>query len=165
MAEVKLKGDPIKTVGDLPAAGSTAKNFTLVKSDLSDITLKEFKGKNVILNIFPSLDTSTCALSVKRFNKEASSLKNTVVLCISADLPFAAGRFCTTEGLENVHTASVFRNSDFAVDYGVGFVTGPLTGLLARAVVIVNPEGKVIYNQLVDEVTEEPDYEAALKAL
>lgn len=165
MADITLHGNPVKTIGALPQPGTAAKNFNLVKSDLSEITLSEFKGKNVILNIFPSLDTSTCAASVRKFNKEASSLDNTVVLCISADLPFAAGRFCSTEGLKDVHTASVFRNKNFGKDYGVEFTEGPLTGLLSRAVVVVNPEGKVLYNQQVPEIVDEPDYEAALKSL
>jgi thiol peroxidase len=165
MSNITLHGNPVKTIGDLPAKGTVAGDFKLVKKDLGDITLSEFKGKNVILNIFPSLDTGTCAASVRRFNKEASSLDNTVVLCISADLPFAAERFCTTEGLENVYTASNFRDEKFGKDYGVLFTEGPLTGLLSRAVVIVNPEGKIIYTEQVSEIVNEPDYASALKAL
>ncbi|MDC7231910.1 MAG: thiol peroxidase [Spirochaetales bacterium] len=165
MANITLQGNPISTVGELPAVGSAAPDFSLVQSDLSDIKLSDYKGKNVVLNIFPSLDTSTCAASVRRFNKEASSKENTVVICISADLPFAAGRFCTTEGLEDVFTASVFRDAAFGKDYGVDFADGPLVGLLSRAVVVVNPEGKVSYTQQVPEIADEPDYASALAAL
>lgn len=165
MATVTLKGNPVKTLGVLPELGSTAKDFTLVQSDLSDIKLSDYKGKNVVLNIFPSLDTSTCAASVRKFNKEASTLKNTVVICISADLPFAAGRFCTTEGLKDVFTASVFRDPHFGNDYGVVFTDGPLKGLLSRAVVVVDPKGVVSYTEQVSEITEEPDYNSALKVI
>ena len=165
MANITLEGNPIETIGTLPENKSSAKNFELVKSDLSNISLREFKGKNVILNIFPSLDTGTCAASVRRFNKEASTLDDTVVICVSADLPFAAGRFCTTEGIENVHTASVFRDDNFGKDYGVRITTGPLTGLLSRALVVVDKTGKVIYTQQVPEIVDEPDYEPALKAI
>jgi len=165
MADITLHGDPVKTIGSLPATGTAALPFTLVKSDLSEVSLNEFKGKNVILNIFPSIDTGTCAASVRRFNKEAASLKNTAVLCISADLPFAGGRFCGAEGIENVSTASVFRAPGFGKDYGVEIISGPLKGLLSRAVVIVNGEGKVIYTQQVSEIADEPDYASALKSL
>jgi thiol peroxidase len=165
MAKITLQGNPITTFADLPALKSNAPDFKLVKSDLSEITLCEFKGKNVILNIFPSLDTSTCAASVRRFNKEAASLKDTIVLCISADLPFAAGRFCTTEGIEDVYTGSVFRNPDFGKDYGVEVTSGPLTGLLSRSLVVVDKQGKVVYTQQVPETTDEPDYAPALAAV
>lgn len=165
MANITLEGNPIQTIGKLPDINSKAKDFKLVKSDLSEVTLSEFKGKNVILNIFPSLDTSTCAASVRKFNKEAASLKDTVVLCISADLPFAAGRFCTTEGINDVYTASVFRNPAFGKDYGVEIVSGPLKGILSRAVVVVNKDGKVVYTQQVPETTDEPDYSSALNAV
>lgn len=165
MANITLHGTPVKTVGELPKQGSAAKDFNLVQSDLSDIKLSDFKGKNVVLNIFPSLDTSTCASSVRKFNKEASSLENTVVICISADLPFAAGRFCTIEGLNDVYTASVFRDKNFGEDYGVQFIDGPLAGLLSRAVVVVDTEGKVSYTQQVPEIVDEPDYSAALSVL
>ncbi len=165
MANITLQGNPVSTVGDLPAVGSQAPDFSLVQSDLSDIKLSDYKGKNVVLNIFPSLDTSTCATSVRRFNKEASSTDNTVVICVSADLPFAAGRFCTTEGLENVYTASVFRDTAFGKDYGVDFADGPLLGLTSRAVVVVDPQGKVSYTQQVSEIADEPDYASALAAL
>jgi thiol peroxidase len=165
MANITFKGNPVKTIGNLPAVGTKAADFCLVKSDLSDIKLSDFKGKNVILNIFPSLDTSTCAASVRHFNKDASSTDNTVVICISADLPFAAERFCTTEGLKNVYTASVFRDQSFGKIYGVTFTDGPLKGLLSRAVVVVNPEGNVSYTQQVAEIADEPDYASALAAL
>lgn len=165
MAKITFKGQVINTSGQLPSMGSLAPDFTLVKNDLSEITLHEHKGKKVILSIFPSLDTSTCATSVRKFNKEAANLSNTVVLAISADLPFAAGRFCTTEGINNVFPASVFRNTDFAKNYGVLMVDGPLKGLLARAIVVIDTDGKVIYSELVDEVTSEPNYQAAIEAL
>ena len=142
-----------------------ASDFKLVNSSLEEVKLSDYKGKNVVLNIFPSLDTGVCAASVRKFNKEAVSLDNTVVLGISADLPFAAGRFCSAEGIENVVTLSVFRNDKFAKDYGVLLVDGPMKGLTARAVVVVNPEGKVIYNQMVPEITEEPDYDSAINSI
>lgn len=164
MATVTLKGNPFKTNGELPAKGETAPAFTLVKTDLSEVSLSDFKGKRVVLNIFPSVDTPTCAQSVRTFNDKASALDNTVVLCVSQDLPFAQARFCGAEGLDQVIPASAFRSS-FADDYGVRMTEGPLTGLDARAVVIVDEQGKVSYNQLVSEVADEPDYEAALKAL
>lgn len=160
-----MQGNPVNINGNLPAVDSTAPAFTLVKADLSEVTLADLKGKNIVLNIFPSIDTGVCAASVRRFNKEAADLANTVVLAVSADLPFAGGRFCGAEGIENVATASVFRNPEFAKDYGVMMADGPLKGLLARAVVIIDAAGKVIYQQLVPEITEEPDYEAAIAAL
>lgn len=165
MATITFKGNSVNTGGQLPATGTSAPEFTLVKMDLSEVSLKDLKGKNVILNIFPSLDTGVCAASVRKFNKEASNLSNTVILAISADLPFAAGRFCTTEGIENVHPASVFRSPEFAKDYGVLMTDGPLKGLLARSVVVLNSEGKVVYTELVSEVTNEPNYEAAIEAV
>jgi thiol peroxidase len=165
MAKITLKGNPVQTIGELPAVGSKAPDFTLVKADLSDVRLAEFKGKKVILNIFPSLDTATCAMSVRRFNTEAAALEDTVVLCISADLPFAAGRFCTTEGIKNVETASNFRNTTFGKDYGVEILDSPLAGLLSRSVVVVDKEGTVVYTQQVAETTEEPDYEPVLAAI
>lgn len=165
MATITFKGATVNTSGQLPAKGSAAPDFTLVKTDLSEISLKDFKGKKVVLNIFPSIDTGVCAASVRKFNKEASALTNTVVLAISADLPFAAGRFCSVEGIENVHPASVFRNADFAKDYGILMLDGPLKGLLARSVVVIDEDGKVVYNQLVPETTEEPNYEAAIAAV
>ena len=164
MATVTLQGNPLETAGDLPAVGSAAPQFELVKADLSTVTLAELVGKNVILNIFPSIDTGTCAMSVRKFNEKAASLDNTVVICVSADLPFAAGRFCGAEGIENVLTGSTFR-STFGEDYKVNFTTGPLTGLLSRSIVVVDGEGKVTYTQQVAETADEPDYEAALAAL
>lgn len=165
MATVTLEGNKIETVGDLPKVGSVAPDFKLVKQDLSETSLADYKGKKVVLNIFPSLDTGTCAASVRAFNKSAADLDNTVVLCVSADLPFAAGRFCVAEGIENVETASNFRDSNFGKDYGVDFKTGPLVGLLARSVVVVDEEGKVKYTELVSETVNEPNYESALAAL
>lgn len=165
MATVTFKKDiTVNTSGQLPAVGSVAPDFVLVKNDLSEISLKDLRGKTVILNIFPSLDTGTCAASVRRFNKEAAALSNTVILAVSADLPFAAGRFCTSEGIANVVPASVFRNPAFAKDYGILMLDGPLKGLLSRSVVVIDPEGKVKYTQLVSEITEEPDYQPALAA-
>ena len=165
MAQFNLQGNPFETTGDLPGIGSAAPGFTLAKTDLSDLSLDDYKGKNVILNIFPSVDTGVCATSVRKFNAQASSLDNTVVLCVSMDLPFALGRFCGAEGLDDVVPVSDFRTGDFGRAYGVKIANGPLAGLLARSVVVVNPEGKVIYTQLVPETGEEPDYEAALAAV
>ncbi len=165
MAKVTFKGSPVTTVGDLPAVGAAAPAFTLAGNDLSDVTLAGFAGKTVVLNIFPSIDTPVCAASVRRFNAEASALGETVVLCVSADLPFAHGRFCSVEGLDKVVPLSVFRAPEFGRDYGVAISEGPLRGLLARAVVIVDETGIVKYSRLVAEITEEPDYEAALRAL
>ena len=165
MSQITLGGQAVNTIGNLPSVKSKAPAFTLVKQDLSELSLSDLKGKNVILNIFPSLDTSTCAASVRKFNKEAASLSNTVILAVSADLPFAAGRFCTTEGIENVIPVSVFRDQAFARDYGVLLVDGPLKGLLARSLVVVNSEGEVVYTELVSEIKDEPNYEAALAIL
>ena len=165
MAKITLRGNEIETSGFLPAQGSEAPQFTLVGSDLADCSLKDFAGKNVVLNIFPSIDTATCATSVRTFNEKAAGRDNTVVLCISADLPFAHGRFCETEGIKNVKTLSTFRAPEFGKDYGLTVVTGPLAGLLSRAVVVVGPDGKVKYAQQVPEITEEPDYESALNVL
>lgn len=164
MATVTVNGDPIETIGELPAVGSQAPGFTLVKSDMSEISLSDLAGKNVILNIFLSLDTDVCANSVRHFNEAASKLDNTVVLCVSADLPFAHARFCGAEGLDNVVTGSVFRNPEFGKDYGVTITTGP-AGLLSRSVVVIDDSGKVIYTEQVPETVNEPNYEAALKAL
>jgi thiol peroxidase len=165
MATVTLKGNPIETIGELPAIGSQAPEFTLVKSDLSDLSLDQFKGARVILNIFPSLDTAVCAASVRRFNVEAAKLPNTKVVCISKDLPFAHTRFCTTEGIANVVSASEFRSNSFGKSYGVMITNGPLQGLMARSVVVVDEMGKVVYTELVPEITQEPDYEKALSAV
>lgn len=165
MATVTFKNDiSVNTSGQLPAVGSVAPEFALVKNDLSEVSLKDLKGKTVILNIFPSLDTGTCAASVRRFNKEAAALLNTVILAVSADLPFAAGRFCSAEGIDNVVPASVFRNASFAKDYGVLMLDGPLKGLLARSVVVIDANGKVVYTELVPEITNEPNYQPALAA-
>lgn len=165
MAQITLRGNPIETVGRLPAIGSKAANFEMVNSDLADESLQNFAGKTVVLNIFPSIDTPICAMSVRRFNQIASDFENTVVMCISADLPFALKRFCGAEGLEKVLTLSVFRNPDFGVDYGVTIKTGPLRGLLSRAVVIIDGAGMVVYTEQVPEIGQEPDYDAALKVL
>ena len=166
MAQVTLKGSPVATSGDLPHVGAQAPDFKLTKKDLSEASLADYKGKRVILNIFPSLDTSTCAASVRQFNKRASDLDNTVVLCISADLPFAQNRFCGAEGISNVETLSNFRDGDaFAKAYGVLMEDGPLRGLDARSVVVIDESGKVIYNQLVNEIVDEPDYDAAIAVL
>lgn len=165
MATTNFKGQPVKVIGEFIKVGAVAPDFELVKTDLSSFSLKELKGKNVILNIFPSLDTSVCATSVRKFNKLAASLSDTVVLAISKDLPFAHGRFCSTEGIENVTPLSDFRVSDFDDNYGLLMADGPLKGLLARAVVIIGKEGKVIYTELVPEITQEPDYDKALAAV
>jgi len=165
MAKITFKGTPTTTQGDLPRAGSPAPDFTLTKTDLSDVTLSDFKGKRVVLNIFPSVDTPVCATSVRRFNQEASKLDNCVVLCVSRDLPFAHARFCGAEGLNAVVSVSDFRTGSFGERYGVAIAEGPLKGLLSRAVVIVDEKGKVVYTQQVPEIAEEPDYAAALAAL
>jgi thiol peroxidase len=165
MAHITLQGKPVDTAGSLPAKGSVAPQFTLVKSDLADVNLSSFLGKTVVLNIFPSIDTPVCALSVRRFNAEADAHENTVVICISADLPFAHGRFCGAEGLDKVVSASTFRDHDFGKDYGIIMVNGPLRGLLARAVVIIDEDGTIKYTELVKDISMEPDYDAAIKAL
>ena len=165
MATVTFKGSEVNVAGNLPAVGSMAPAFTVVKNDLSEVSLQDLAGKTIILNIFPSLDTGVCAASVRRFNKEAATLNNVIILAISADLPFAAGRFCTVEGIDKVSTGSVFRNPEFAEDYGVLMTDGPLKGLLARSVAVINPTGKVVYTELVSEVTNEPNYQGALAAV
>lgn len=164
MATTHLQSKPVQTVGSLPSQGDTAPAFSALKVELGEVSLADFAGKNVVLNVFPSVDTGVCAASVRRFNVEAGKLDNTVVLCISHDLPFALGRFCAAEGIENVQTLSVFR-SDFGQKYGLTMKDGALAGLLARCVLIIDPAGKVKYVQLVDEITTEPDYEAALAQL
>lgn len=164
-ATVTLGGNPVELAGNLPLPGQRARNFSLVAKDLSDVTLASFAGKRKILNIFPSLDTPTCAMSVRKFNQNAASLPNTVVLCISADLPFAQARFCGAEGLNNVVTLSTMRGREFLDSYGVAIKTGPLTGVAARAVVVLDEQDKVIFSQLVPEIKNEPDYDAALKSL
>ena len=165
MANITLQGNPIETVGDLPGLKTQAPEFTLTRTDLSDCSLGDFAGQTVVLNIFPSIDTSVCASSVRRFNAEASSLDNTVVLCVSADLPFAHQRFCEGEGLDKVIPLSVFRSPGFGKDYGVTITDGPLAGLLSRAIVIIDNAGRIIYTEQVPEIAQEPDYEAALKIL
>lgn len=165
MSQVTFKGESVNVSGNFVQAGSQAPEFTLTSSTLADIKSSELRGKKVVLNIFPSIDTPVCAASVRKFNQEASNLDNTTVLCISADLPFAAGRFCEAEGLENVQTASFFRAPSFTEDYGVNLNQGALQGLAARAVVVVNEEGLVTYGELVGEITSEPNYEAALEAV
>jgi thiol peroxidase len=165
MAAITLKGNPFNTSGSLPKVGEKAKDFALVKSDLSTATLADFKGYKVVLNIFPSLDTGTCAASVRRFNKEASELENTKVLCISRDLPFAQARFCGAEGLNNVITLSDFANGSFGKNYGLEIVDGPLANLHSRAVVVLDENGVVIYTQQVPEIVDEPNYESVLAVL
>lgn len=166
MAKVTLKGNPVSVKGELPSVGSEAPDFQLTKTDLSNVSLDQYKGKNVILNIFPSVDTSTCATSVRKFNEKAAALDDTVILCVSKDLPFAHARFCGAEGIENVDSVSSLRKEqDFEGKYGVLIQDGPLSGLMARAIVVIDKEGKVKHTQLVDEIVDEPDYESALKSL
>ncbi|WP_411120440.1 thiol peroxidase [Streptomyces sp. x-19] len=165
MAQVTLKGNPVQVNGELPGTGSQAPAFSLVADGLADASLKDFAGKRKVLNIFPSVDTPTCASSVRTFNEKAGDLANTVVLCISADLPFAQARFCGAEGLENVKSLSLFRSPEFRADYGVAIADGPLAGLAARAVVVLDENDTVLHAQLVPEISEEPDYDAALAVL
>lgn len=165
MTSTKLKGNVTGIFADLPAIGTPAPDFRLTGTDLSDVGISAFKGKKVILNIFPSLDTSLCATTVRTFNKMAGELDNTVVLCISRDLPFAHKRFCTTEGLDDVISLSELRTSSFGKDYGVRIIEGTMEGLLARAIIILNEVGEVVYTELVPEITTEPDYESALNAI
>ncbi|MGY1954274.1 thiol peroxidase [Pseudomonas pergaminensis] len=165
MAQVTLRGNPVQVEGELPKTGTQAPDFTLTAGDLSDATLATFAGKRKVLNIFPSVDTPTCATSVRKFNAQANELSNAVVLCISTDLPFAQARFCGSEGLENVKNLSDFRDSDFAVDYGVSIADGPLKGLTARAVVVLDENDNVLHSELVSEIGQEPNYEAALAVL
>ena len=165
MTEITLKGTPIQVAGDFPQAGQQAKAFRLVGADLSDVELSSLAGKRKILNIFPSIDTPTCATSVRKFNAQANALENTVVLCISADLPFAQKRFCAAEGLDNVINLSTLRGREFLDNYGVAIAEGPLRGLAARAVVVLDEHDKVLHAELVGEIADEPDYAAALKAL
>jgi len=165
MAQITFKGNPIHTSGTLPQVGTYAPDFNLTKSDLSSAALEGFKGKKLVLNIFPSIDTPVCAASVRRFNEEASKLEDAVVLCISRDLPFAQNRFCAAEGLKNVIMASEYRDSKFSDAYGVRIADGPLAGLLSRAIVVIDPTGKVTYGEQVPEIAQEPDYAKALAAL
>ncbi|HEU4842352.1 MAG TPA: thiol peroxidase [Ilumatobacteraceae bacterium] len=164
MAEITFRGNPIHTVGELPAVGSPAPAFTLVGGNLADVTLGDFYGKKLVLNIFPSIDTGVCQASVRAFNEKAGGRDDVTVLNVSADLPFAQSRFCGAEGIEGVTNASTFR-SEFGSDYGVAMSEGPLNGLLSRAVVVVDAEGNVAYTEQVPEIGQEPDYEAALAAL
>jgi len=165
MAEITLKGNPCNTTGDLPAVDAAAPGFTLVAGDLSEKTIADFENKNVILNIVPSFDTGTCALSVKTFNSKAGQLEDTVVVNISKDLPFAQKRFCDAEGVEHVTNLSAFRCGEFDSNYGVGLVDGPLKGLLSRAVVVINKAGNVVHTELVGEIADEPNYDLALASI
>ncbi|MBS3993711.1 MAG: thiol peroxidase [Bacteroidetes bacterium] len=165
MAQITLKGNPFNTSGTLPKVGEKAPEFSLLKNDLSATSLADYKGSKVVLNIFPSLDTGTCAASVRRFNKEASELENTKVLCVSRDLPFAQARFCGAEGLDNVITVSDFATGAFGKNYGLEIVDGPLANLHSRAVVVLDENGVVTYTQQVPEIVDEPNYEAVLAAL
>ncbi|HET6725053.1 MAG TPA: thiol peroxidase [Gammaproteobacteria bacterium] len=165
MAKITLRGNAINTSGELPSVGSTAPEFSLVNKDLKDMSLSEWDGKKKLLNIVPSLDTPVCALSTKKFNEYAKDHPDTVILIISADLPFAMSRFCGNENLDNVISLSLMRGKDFATDYGVLIEDGPMAGLTARAVVVIDENDTVVYNELVPEIGNEPDYEAALKAL
>lgn len=165
METTAFKGTPVHTCGHLPHTGSQAPRFTLTRGDLTELRSEELKGRRIVLNIFPSLDTAVCATSVRKFNQLAASLDNTTVVAVSKDLPFAQSRFCTTEGIENLIAASAFRSPEFAREYGVEMVDGPLAGLLARAVVIIDETGRIVYTELVPEITREPDYEAAIKKL
>ena len=161
MSEIKFKGNAINTCGELPKANTALKDFTLVTTDLKEKKLEDYKGKKLVLNIFPSVDTGVCATSVRKFNEEAAGKENAVVLCISKDLPFAQSRFCAAEGIENVEMLSAFR-SNIGEDYGITMTEGPLKGLLSRAVIVVNEIGEVVYTEQVEDDTEEPDYKTAL---
>ncbi|WP_419662477.1 Tpx: thiol peroxidase [Desulfosarcina variabilis str. Montpellier] len=165
MAQTAFKGTPVNLSGDLPRVGEMAPDFVLTGKDLGDITLRDYAGKLVILNIFPSIDTPVCAMSVRKFNSEIGKHDNAVVICISADLPFAHDRFCGAEGLDHVVSASTFRSPAFGDDYGARITDGPLAGLMARAVVVIDGQGQVAYTQLVEEISEEPDYETVLACL
>lgn len=165
MAQITLKGNAINTVGELPDVGETAPDFHLVKTDLSETSLKDYRGKKVLMNIFPSIDTGVCAESVRKFNKAAADLDNVTVLCISRDLPFAQKRFCGAEGIENVEILSDYAKGDFGRKYGLLISDGPMKHLHSRAIVALDEEGKVAYTQQVKELTDEPDYEKALKSI
>ncbi len=164
MAQTALRGNPVQTVGDLPAVGSPVPSFTVTGNNLADVTAADFAGKNLVLNIFPSIDTPTCATSVRTFNQRAADLGDTVVLCVSADLPFAQNRCCGAAGLVNVRNGSTFRGN-FGEQFGVTLAEGPMAGLMARAVVVVDANGNVVHSQLVPEIAQEPDYDAAIAAL
>ena len=165
MATITLKGQPVTTSGDLPKKGTEAPNFKLTATDLSSKSLNDYLGQNVVLNIFPSIDTGTCAQSVREFNKKASQLQDTKVVCVSKDLPFALSRFCGAEGLENVESLSDYKDGNFGKNYGLTFVDGPLEALHSRCVVVLNKDAQVIYTEQVPEIVDEPNYEAALKSL
>lgn len=165
MAKITLKGNPVNTVGNLIEVGSEAPDFELVKNDLSKARLSDYKGQKVILNVFPSLDTGTCAASVRKFNKEASSLVNTVVLCISRDLPFAQARFCGAEGIENVETLSDFATGEFGKKYNLQIADGPLAALHSRVVIVLDENGIVKYTQQVPEIVDEPNYQEVLSSI
>ena len=169
MASITLQGNKLETAGTLPAIGSAAPDFKLLNGELGEVSLKDYQGKKLVLNIFPSIDTGVCATSVRRFNQEAAKLPGVQVLCISADLPFPVGGFCAAEGSKNVATLSAFldpfRSPSFGQDYGVRMVSGPLQGLLSRAVVVIDADGRVVHTEQVPELTQEPDYDAALAAL
>ena len=165
MATITFKGTEVHTAGSLPAVGSKAPDFKLVAGDLSTKSLSDYQGKNIVLNVFPSIDTGTCAASVRAFNQKAAGLDNTVVLCISRDLPFAQGRFCAAEGISNVETLSEFRDANFSDAYQLKLVDGPLDGLLSRAVVVIGEDGNVKYTEQVAEVTNEPNYDSAIAAI
>jgi|SRR5215469_15128581 len=165
MAKIALRGNPVHTSGDLPKVGAKAPDFKLVTKDLKDVSLADFKGKKKILNIYPSIDTPVCALSTRKFNEHAKQHPDTVIIMVSMDLPFAQGRFCGNEHLENVQTLSLMRGRDFADHYGVMLKDGPLAGVLARAVVVLDEHDKVVHTELVPDIASEPNYEAALKAL
>jgi thiol peroxidase len=165
MATITLKGSPVQTNGDLPKKGQAAPDFKLVAGNLSDKSLADYAGQRKVLNIFPSIDTPTCAMSVRQFNQRAAAMKNTAVLCVSADLPFAQQRFCAAEGIKNVAALSMMRDRHFGLDYGVLIQDGALAGLTARAVVVLDESNKVLHTELVSEIANEPNYDAALKAL
>jgi thiol peroxidase len=165
MTQITFKGNPVQTSGELPEVGSQAPDFILTRTDMSDVTLADLKGRKVVLNVFVSVETPVCAESVRRFNEAISQYDNTEVLCISRDLPFALARFVETEGLDNVIPASELRNLDFGRNYGLRVIDGPLAGLLARALIVVDEDGKVIYTEQVPEIGEEPDYDSALQVL
>lgn len=165
MAIITSRGETVETSGELPAIGDSAPQFELRKADLSPVTLDDYSGSRLVLNIFPSIDTPTCAMSVRRFNERAAAMPNTHVLCISADLPFALSRFCGSEGIDRVETASVYRYPEFGQDYGVYMAEGRLGGLLARAIVVIDVNGKVIHTEMVPEIAQEPDYDAVISVL
>ena len=165
METIYFKGEPVHTYGMIPTVGTKAPCFNLVSKELKDIRCTDYEGKRVVLNVFPSLDTPVCAASVRRFNQEAAALENTAVINVSMDLPFAMSRFCVTEGIENVEAASAFRSPMFGQQYGLQMVDGPLAGLLARAVIVLDENHNVIFSDLVEEITHEPDYEGAISVL